>query len=68
MTFNACSIMMDSGFPINIGFTPVETLITDVNAPFPGMNPLSVGMAISAFVETNVAPFRTAKHASANFS
>ena len=30
-TFKACSIMIDSGFPIKIGSTPVDTATTDVN-------------------------------------
>ena len=59
---------MASGFPIKMGSVLVETVMTDVNDPFPGKSPLSVGTAISAFVETNVAPSRTAKQAMANFS
>ncbi len=43
--------MIDSGFPIKIGSTPVDTATTDVNEPLPGNNPRSVGMAISPFVE-----------------
>ena len=45
-TFKACSIMIDSGFPIKIGSTPVDTATTDVNEPLPGNNPRSVGMAM----------------------
>ena len=60
--------MIDSGFPIKIGSTPVDTATTDVNEPLPGNNPRSVGMAMSPFVEINVAPLRTARQAFANFS
>ena len=38
--------MIDSGFPIKIGSTPVDTATTDVNEPLPGNNPRSVGMAM----------------------
>lgn len=55
-------MMIDSGFPIKIGSTPVETWITAVNEPFPGSKPRSVGIAISPLVEMNVAPSRTFKH------
>ena len=42
--------------------------MTDVNDPFPGSKPFSVGIATSPFVEMNVAPLRTAKQANPSFS
>ena len=45
-----------------------ETLTTLVIAPFPGKNPLSLGMETSGLVERNLAPFLTPNVATASFS